>query len=668
MPSKSKEMADTMREMTRAPTPGRARSRPTGRPLSVHHSRHNLKHRFELVKTLGEGTYGKVKLGIERNTGEQVAIKYIKKTKIHDETDLNRIRREIGILSSLKHPHIVNIRGVFEKKDKIVMVMDCALGGELYDYINERRRLTEKDARRIFRQIVSAIYYCHQNGVVHRDLKLENIILDEQSNVKIADFGLANNFGHNELLSTFCGSPLYASPEIVNGQPYHGPEVDMWSLGVVLYTLVYGAMPFENANLKVLRKQISSGEYYEPSHQSEAGGLIRQLLSVNPAKRATMEEVLGHWWINEGYSHTPNLEPYPRIAVPPSKSLPPHHSYSSDSESEYETRYKSGSSKGILKKTVESSFDEDEALFDIVSSKTSPDACDKNSAPSSSVNIEPDDQPSIASRELCGTLDNNSGDESKKVFDSERKPRRGILKRRGKFSGGDSGCDMRDDLARKMEDEESPKRASDCEDLSYEDCDINIDLSKTSSSTPNLGSCDVMEECVVHTLPSHKETDVVQSGNVTSSISICISSDRENFSNNPQTVCTCSTTKVVRRRKGILKKGGSTMEDPRNRLSVGSLSSNSSADILDLSFDSADGEQFIGKYDRQSLKRESQNISPLATEGPRFEAFPLSDDFSALNLEGGSQPQTKALYDDRMFDIEEARQVYRQALDICHRV
>ncbi|CAG5117938.1 unnamed protein product, partial [Candidula unifasciata] len=193
------------------------------RPL-IHHQRQNLKNRFLLVKTLGEGAYGKVKLATDKATGEHVAIKYIKKTKIEDENDLIRIRREIQILSSLRHKHIVNIREVFEKKDKIVLVLDYAQGGELYDYLNKMGRLSENEARRIFRQIVSAIHYCHQNGIVHRDLKLENIILDDEGNVKIADFGLSNYYSNSSTLSTFCGSPLYASPEIVNGKPYHGPE------------------------------------------------------------------------------------------------------------------------------------------------------------------------------------------------------------------------------------------------------------------------------------------------------------------------------------------------------------------------------------------------------------------------------------------------------------
>ncbi|XP_026111224.1 NUAK family SNF1-like kinase 1, partial [Carassius auratus] len=228
-------------------------------------------------------------------------IKSIRKEKIKDEQDMVHIRREIEIMSSLRHPHIISIYEVFENKDKIVIVMEYASKGELYDYISERRRLTERETRHFFRQIVSAVHYCHKNGVVHRDLKLENVLLDENCNIKIADFGLSNLYHKDKLLQTFCGSPLYASPEIVNGRPYRGPEVDSWALGVLLYTLVYGSMPFDGGDHKNLIWQISNGEYREPSQSSDARGLIRWMLMVNPDRRATVEDIANHWWVNWGW-------------------------------------------------------------------------------------------------------------------------------------------------------------------------------------------------------------------------------------------------------------------------------------------------------------------------------------------------------------------------------
>ncbi|XP_062374498.1 NUAK family SNF1-like kinase 1 [Sardina pilchardus] len=272
-----------------------------GSSVKKHLHKHNLKHRYELQETLGRGTYGKVKKAIERHTGRVVAIKSIRKEKIRDEQDMVHIRREIEIMSSLRHPHIISIHEVFENKDKIVIVMEYASKGELYEYISERRRLSERETRHFFRQIVSAVHFCHKNGIVHRDLKLENVLLDENCNIKIADFGLSNLYHKDKLLQTFCGSPLYASPEIVNGRPYKGPEVDSWALGVLLYTLVYGTMPFDGGDHKKLIRQISNGEYREPTQSSDARGLIRWMLMVNPERRATVEDIANHWWVNWGW-------------------------------------------------------------------------------------------------------------------------------------------------------------------------------------------------------------------------------------------------------------------------------------------------------------------------------------------------------------------------------
>ncbi|NXC41387.1 NUAK2 kinase, partial [Penelope pileata] len=265
-----------------------------------HHHKHNLKHRYEFLETLGKGTYGKVKKARERS-GKLVAIKSIRKDKIKDEQDLVHIRREIEIMSSLNHPHIIAVHEVFENSSKIVIVMEYASKGDLYDYISERQRLSEQEARHFFRQVVSAVYYCHKNGIVHRDLKLENILLDANGNIKIADFGLSNVYQQDKFLQTYCGSPLYASPEIINGRPYKGPEVDSWSLGVLLYILVHGTMPFDGHDYKTLVKQITSGDYREPTKLSDACGLIRWMLMVNPERRATIEDIAAHWWVNWGY-------------------------------------------------------------------------------------------------------------------------------------------------------------------------------------------------------------------------------------------------------------------------------------------------------------------------------------------------------------------------------
>uniref|UniRef100_A0A3Q0SDI3 non-specific serine/threonine protein kinase n=1 Tax=Amphilophus citrinellus TaxID=61819 RepID=A0A3Q0SDI3_AMPCI len=275
--------------------------RNTGRRRSVkkHQHKHNLKHRYEVMETLGKGTYGKVKKAVER-----VAIKSIRKERITDTLDRIHIQREIEITSSLRHPNIIRFHEVFESRDKIVIVMEYASRGELYDYIQERRRLPETEARSIFRQITSAVHYCHKNGVVHRDLKLENILLDQDLNVKLADFGLSNHFQKSTLLQTYCGSPLYAAPEIVKGLPYQGPEVDCWALGVLLYALVYSSMPFDGASHTKLTEQITQGRYRRPNPPSDACALIDWLLTVRVDERATIEDVANHWWVNWGYEES----------------------------------------------------------------------------------------------------------------------------------------------------------------------------------------------------------------------------------------------------------------------------------------------------------------------------------------------------------------------------
>ncbi|GMS96817.1 hypothetical protein PENTCL1PPCAC_18992, partial [Pristionchus entomophagus] len=257
-----------------------------------------MKHRFEIVRKLGSGTYGKVSLAYDHKFDREVAVKLIKKSAIENKADLVRIRREIRIMSALNHPNIIQIFEVFENKDKIILVMEYANGGELYDYVSKYGSLQEQEARRIFRQITSAVLYCHKHKVAHRDLKLENILLDSNNHAKIADFGLSNYFSDKTLLNTFCGSPLYASPEIINGTPYRGPEVDCWSLGILLYTLVYGSMPFDGRDFNRMVRQIKKGAYYEPDTPSTASMLIRNMLRVNPERRANIDDIASHWWLN----------------------------------------------------------------------------------------------------------------------------------------------------------------------------------------------------------------------------------------------------------------------------------------------------------------------------------------------------------------------------------
>ncbi|CAF0806413.1 unnamed protein product [Rotaria sordida] len=267
--------------------------------------RETLHSRFDFKQTLGKGTYGKVKLALDKRKNEQVAIKTIKKSRIENPHDLARIRREIDFMTSLNHPYIIKIKEVYESREKIILVMEYASGGELYDYLNRKKRIPESQARAIFRQIVSAVHFLHKNHIVHRDLKLENILIDHKGDIKLADFGLSNSWSPRQLLHTFCGSPLYASPEIVSGTPYRGPEVDCWSLGVLLYTLVFGTMPFQGGDYNRLVRNITTGNFIQPREQSGALDLIRKCLTVSPSKRFNIDNITVHEWINVGYDRLP---------------------------------------------------------------------------------------------------------------------------------------------------------------------------------------------------------------------------------------------------------------------------------------------------------------------------------------------------------------------------
>ncbi|KAJ3232135.1 MAP/microtubule affinity-regulating kinase 3 [Chytriomyces hyalinus] len=266
---------------------------------------------YRLEKTIGQGTYGKVKLGVHIRTKERVAIKVIEKAQIKSTKQVVRLQREIRFLKLLHHPHIVKVHDVIETEAFIYIIMEYAVGGELFDYIVANKRVKEREARSFFRMVLSAVDYCHKNAVIHRDLKPENLLLDSQKTIKIIDFGFGNNFKLDAQLDTFCGSPFYAAPEMILGKKYTGPEVDVWSLGVVLFALLCGHLPFDDDNMKELYKKIASGIYRCPDYVSpNAKHLIHRLIQVDPRHRATMAEVLAHPWVNDGYdSHPPNYLP-----------------------------------------------------------------------------------------------------------------------------------------------------------------------------------------------------------------------------------------------------------------------------------------------------------------------------------------------------------------------
>ncbi|XP_009874852.1 PREDICTED: serine/threonine-protein kinase MARK1 isoform X4 [Apaloderma vittatum] len=210
----------------------------------------------------------------------------------------------------LNHPNIVKLFEVIETEKTLYLVMEYASGGEVFDYLVAHGRMKEKEARAKFRQIVSAVQYCHQKCIVHRDLKAENLLLDADMNIKIADFGFSNEFTVGNKLDTFCGSPPYAAPELFQGKKYDGPEVDVWSLGVILYTLVSGSLPFDGQNLKELRERVLRGKYRIPFYMStDCENLLKKLLVLNPIKRGSLEQIMKDRWMNVGHEEE-ELKPY----------------------------------------------------------------------------------------------------------------------------------------------------------------------------------------------------------------------------------------------------------------------------------------------------------------------------------------------------------------------
>ncbi|XP_033864971.3 serine/threonine-protein kinase SIK1 isoform X1 [Acipenser ruthenus] len=274
-----------MSECSPVPTP----SQPQGRPLQVGF--------YEIIKTLGKGNFAVVKLARHKVTKTQVAIKIIDKTRL-DPSNLEKIYREVQIMKLLNHPHIIKLYQVMETKDMLYIVTEYAKNGEMFDYLTSNGRMIESDARKKFWQILTAVDYCHSHNIVHRDLKMENLLLDANMNIKLADFGFGNFYKLGDPLSTWCGSPPYAAPEVFEGKEYEGPQLDIWSLGVVLYVLVCGSLPFDGASLPALRQRVLEGRFRIPFFMSQdCENLICRMLVVDPAKRITIAQIKQHRWM-----------------------------------------------------------------------------------------------------------------------------------------------------------------------------------------------------------------------------------------------------------------------------------------------------------------------------------------------------------------------------------
>ncbi|XP_019881345.1 5'-AMP-activated protein kinase catalytic subunit alpha-2 [Aethina tumida] len=255
---------------------------------------------YILGQTLGVGTFGKVKIGEHQLTKHKVAVKILNRQKIKSLDVVGKIRREIQNLKLFRHPHIIKLYQVISTPTDIFMIMEYVSGGELFDYIVNHGKLQEHDARRFFQQIISGVDYCHRHMIVHRDLKPENLLLDHNMHVKIADFGLSNMMMDGEFLRTSCGSPNYAAPEVISGKLYAGPEVDIWSCGVILYALLCGTLPFDDEHVPTLFRKIKSGIFPIPEYLNKSViSLLCQMLQIDPMKRATIEDIKKHEWFQK---------------------------------------------------------------------------------------------------------------------------------------------------------------------------------------------------------------------------------------------------------------------------------------------------------------------------------------------------------------------------------
>uniref|UniRef100_A0A3B5QAP6 Serine/threonine-protein kinase BRSK2-like n=1 Tax=Xiphophorus maculatus TaxID=8083 RepID=A0A3B5QAP6_XIPMA len=243
---------------------------------------------YRLEKTLGKGQTGLVKLGVHCITGQKVAIKIVNREKL-SESVLMKVEREIAILKLIEHPHVLKLYDVYENNKYLYLVLEHVSGGELFDYLVKKGRLTPKEARKFFRQIISALDFCHSHSICHRDLKPENLLLDEKNNIRIADFGMASLQVGGSLLETSCGSPHYACPEVIRGERYDGRRADVWSCGVILFALLVGALPFDHDNLRQLLEKVKSGVFHMPHFiPPDCQALLKGMIEVNPDKRLTV--------------------------------------------------------------------------------------------------------------------------------------------------------------------------------------------------------------------------------------------------------------------------------------------------------------------------------------------------------------------------------------------
>ncbi|XP_045407165.1 serine/threonine-protein kinase MARK2-like [Lemur catta] len=250
---------------------------------------------YDSLQKIGSGAQGHVFLAVHVPTGNKVAIKFVFKKLCHK---LENVLIEIKAMRSLNHPNILKLLDVIEDEETLGLVMEYTSGGDLSGLITKRPGLNEEEACPIFRQLLAAVQYCHENHIIHRDLKPNNILLDEHGNVKLADFGLSATFNEEDHLALFSGTPAFSAPEMFLHEEYVGPEVDVWSLGAVLYYMIAGRVPFRGGNREELKRNVTQGSYKTPTFFSKKlTALVSKFLTVNAKLRPTLAELTKDDWI-----------------------------------------------------------------------------------------------------------------------------------------------------------------------------------------------------------------------------------------------------------------------------------------------------------------------------------------------------------------------------------
>lgn len=259
----------------------------------------NIKYTF--IKTIGQGNFGTVKLARQNSTGLQWAVKVLNKNVLQESDKQERVLKEIKILKMVSHPHVIKLCEVIDTPGSINLVMEYVEWGNLLDYVLDYDPVPEDTVRMFFQQLISGVEHIHFLRVVHRDLKLDNILVDRACNLKIADFGLSSGLCDGSFLWTSCGTPNYAAPELVAGRLYAGPEVDVWSCGVILYAMLTGTLPFDDDSVAALFQKIQRGRYEAPERGSSGAiQLVEKMLVVDQVMRITISEIRESSWFRVG--------------------------------------------------------------------------------------------------------------------------------------------------------------------------------------------------------------------------------------------------------------------------------------------------------------------------------------------------------------------------------